>query len=167
MGSIELSLLWLYDIPKLLTFIKTKDSKEAEEILNGMELRKLIVDVVSGEELKPRHNTSAAPYVLLNFQGASANTEEAKATDDNNPQWNINFTFDVSMDEEQTLNMSVIYNGPENQPITSGEVLINLNTVADQRKHALCYTLKHPTTGEASGKLRVNLLWLYDLKKLI
>lgn len=92
---IQLSLLWLYNINKLVTDMCGRDPVEVNAIFSGVDLNKLLVEVESATSLSINHENDrlhhiSPPYVTLTFQGSNANTMEAKGSDMRNPVWNFN-----------------------------------------------------------------------------
>ncbi len=128
-GSVQLSLLWLHNIPTLLQSLRDitlSDPTRAEHVLSQINFSKLILDVIearglnlaggnkkftsrgllsgtSGVEdsIAVDPEASAVPFVVVDFQNAQVNTDPAKSMRSHisSPVWNINFTFDVSADD--------------------------------------------------------------------
>ena len=109
-----------------------------------------------------------------------------------NPVWNINFTFDVSDEEELLVEFSVYVAtssaNPNPDPAFGdldevdlsqftlyGKISLNLEDLADQKKHSQWLPIQPPArhgsaadkTDAGLGSLLVNVLWLYNLRALI
>lgn len=187
-GQVQLNLLWLYSIPKLLKNIKRKEPAERERILSEIKFSKLIVDILDVSNATV-DLSQGSPALNLVFQGANASTDEVKLDTDEARRdatkgifaWNMNFTFDVAEDDELFLEIELIVGASEGKrgnsedASRSGQVLgvatVWLTDLQDQQKHQAELKLKRVSNsdgdGDYCGTVRLNLLWLYDLRKLL
>lgn len=169
-GQIQLALLCLYDMPLLFEQLASQGEQKAEAVLAQIQLSKLVVDIVEVIDL-PTGWTSTYPSlaIKLTFQGMSAVTGEGKLTSSQSLTWNINFTFDVIPDEEDTmLLLELIPEADQDNPnAVLGTCELSLSSFADQRRHRSVFALHEPQSGKPAGLLQLHLLWLHDLRSLM
>jgi hypothetical protein len=168
-----MSLLWLFDVGKLLNTIQSKEPMEQERILAQIHFSKLIVDIlgVTDTDQGETAGVQPPPSLVLSFQGANPSTDEAKVeTEETRLQaqhgaysWNMNFTFDVAIEEPLVLEVTL-----ERQGQAIGSATVWLHDLEDQQKHSVTYGMKSAADPSVlAGNVSLNLLWLYDLRKLL
>ncbi len=109
------------------------------------------------------------PSLTLHFQGACPRTDEAKLDSDvararaqaGIYPFNMAFTFDVAIEEELSLQLELVQDGR-----VLGTTIVWLYVLEDQQKHTSQHTLSNEH-GQACGQVLLNLLWLYDLRRLL
>jgi hypothetical protein len=195
-GEVELSLLWLHDVLSLVRSLRAMPTPRRRRMLDDIQFSKLIVDVVDGVSLTRAGggNVSvAAPYLILSFDDADAQTDVCAAQA--RPSWNVNFTFDVNAaigavfernsaraDAGVAADVSLVVSlhdaadddGDGHAGRALATAAVPLTALADQRRHTRWLTLLAPRNnngngggGAVCGHVRLKMLFLYSLRRLV
>lgn len=123
----------------------------------------LTCHVREAKNLKPMNMRGKSdPYVVLTCERQRIETKYIPG--EVNPVWDEVFTFQIER-HDSNLKVSIMDHSTLGSDEFQGQVVIPLNTIADQLKHDNFYELKAKDNQPWPGKLRLSLQWVHSKVK--